>query len=132
MNKTYYTYRIRVANDEHVQVEKLNAQDKLLGEPFGVLRYKEKSEEINFLVQIALSAELKNSKQARVLGEALFDTLFDNTLCQDFVNFHFQVVQQERQLLRVELDIDERGMPEIAALPWEFMCLPARANLGEI
>ncbi|MDF5713904.1 MAG: CHAT domain-containing protein [Rhizonema sp. NSF051] len=132
MDKTYYTYRIRVANDEHVQVEKLNAQDKLLGEPFGIFRYKEKSEEINSLVQIALSAELKNSKQARVFGEALFDALFDNTLRQDFVNFHFQVVQQERQLLRVELDIDEQGMPEIAALPWEFMCLPAMANLGEI
>jgi len=132
MDKTYYTYRIRVANHGRVQVEKWNAQHQLLGEPFGVFRYKDKQEDLNSLVQIALSNELKNSKQARVLGEALFDALFDNTLGQDFVNFHFQVVQQERQLLRVELDIDERGMPEVAALPWEFMCLPARANLGEI
>ena len=132
MDKTYYTYRIRVANHGRVQVEKWNAQHQLLGEPFGVFRYKDKQEDLNSLVQIALSNELKNSKQARVLGEALFDALFDNTLGQDFVNFHVQVVQQESQLLRVELDIDEQGMPEIAALPWEFMCLPGSANLGEI
>ena len=62
----------------------------------------------------------------------MFDILFDDVLLHDFVNFYHRVVQQEKQLLRVELDIDEQGMPEIAALPWEFMCVPARANLGTI
>lgn len=130
--KNYYTYRIRVANDDRVQVQKWNYQHESKGEPSGELRYKEKQEEIQNLLQIVGNNELKNSKQARTLGEALFDVLFDSTLRQDFVNFHFQVVQQEKQLLRVELDIDEQGMPELAALPWEFMCLPAIANLGEI
>ncbi|NMF66852.1 hypothetical protein DP113_13275 [Brasilonema octagenarum UFV-E1] len=130
--KNYYIYRIRVANDARVQVQKWNAQHESKGEPSGNLRYKEKQEEIKQLLQIVGNNELKNSKQARTLGEVLFEVLFDSTLRQDFVNFHFQVVQQEKQLLRVELDIDEQGMPELAALPWEFMCLPASANLGEI
>jgi hypothetical protein len=33
MAKTYYTYRLRVANYERVQVEKWNAQHQSLGEP---------------------------------------------------------------------------------------------------
>ena len=133
MAKTYYTYRIRIANYERVQVEKWNAQHQELGQPSGVFRYKEKLEEIAPLLQAARQKdELNDSSKARALGEALFDVLFDDVLCQDFVNFYYQVVQQEKQLLRVELDIDERGMPEVAALPWEFLCLPARANLGTI
>ena len=66
------------------------------------------------------------------LGEVLFEILFDDVLRQDFANFYHQVVQEEKQLLRVELDIDETLMPEVAALPWEFMCLPQKANLGEV
>ncbi|WP_202895356.1 CHAT domain-containing protein [Iningainema tapete] len=67
-----------------------------------------------------------------MLGEALFDMLFDDVLLHDFVVFYNEVVQAKQQLLRVELDIDERIMPEVAALPWEFMCVPQRANLGTI
>lgn len=132
MTKTYYTYRMRVANDERVQVEKWNDQHQSLGEPAGVFRYKDKLEEINALLKLSRSDQLENSKQARTFGEALFDAVFDNTLRQDFVNFYYQIVQQEKQQLRVELDIDEQKMPAVAALPWEFMCLPASANLGEI
>jgi hypothetical protein len=46
--------------------------------------------------------------------------------------FYEQVVHQDRQFLRIELVIDEQEMPEVAALPWEFLCLPERANLGTI
>jgi len=135
MLKTYYTYRIRIANNERVQVEKSNAQHQSLGEPSGVFRYQEKIGEAQPILEIArnnVENELNDSAQTRALGEALFEILFDDVLRQDFVNFHYQVVQQEKQLLRVELDIDEQGMPEVAALPWEFMCLPQKANLGEI
>ncbi len=132
MAKTYYTYHIRIANRERVQVEKWDAQYQDWGQPSGALRYQEKLAEIEPLLEAARKNELNYSSQARSLGEALFDVLFDDVLRQDFVNFYYQVVQQEQQLLRVELDIDEQGMPEIAALPWEFMCLPERANLGTI
>ncbi|MGB6170171.1 MAG: hypothetical protein WBF52_21500, partial [Geitlerinemataceae cyanobacterium] len=129
MTKTYYTYRIRVANRDRVQVEKWDSQRQHLGQPSGIFRYQEKLEELTPLLKIARENRLKDSGKARELGEALFDILFDDRLRQDFVNFYYKVVQQEKQLLRVELDIDERGMPEVAALPWEFLCLPERDNL---
>jgi tetratricopeptide (TPR) repeat protein len=132
MTKTYYTYRIRVANRDRIQVEKWDAQHQDKGQPSGAFRYQENLAEIAPLLQAAKNNELNNSNLARLLGEALFNVLFDDVLRQDFVNFYYQVVQQEKQLLRVELDIDEQGMPEIAALPWKFMCVPARANLGTI
>ncbi len=135
MNKSYYTYRIRVANNERVQVEKSDAQHQSLGEPSGIFQYQEKIAEAQPILEIArnnIENELNDSAKTRALGETLFEILFDDVLRQDFVNFYFQVVQQDKQILRVELDIDEQGMPEVAALPWEFMCLPQKANLGEI
>jgi hypothetical protein len=133
MTREYYTYHIRVANQKLVQVEKWNFQNQSLGQPSGKFRYRGKLlEQIKSLIQATCNNELNDSSKARTLGEALFDILFDDVLRQDFVNFYYQVVQQEKQLLRVELDIDEQNMPEVAALPWEFMCVPARANLGTI
>ncbi|CAD5945533.1 CHAT domain-containing protein [Planktothrix agardhii] len=132
MEKTYCTYRIRVANRDRIQVEKWDSQHQDRGQPSGAFQYQQKLPEIAPLLQKVRSNELNDSTLARSLGESLFDILFDDVLRQDFVNFYYQVVQQEKQLLRVELDIDEQGMPEIAALPWEFMCVPARANLGTI
>ncbi|NEP13953.1 MAG: CHAT domain-containing protein [Symploca sp. SIO2C1] len=133
MAKTYYTYRIRIANRDRVQVEKWDAQHQDLGQPSGILRYQEQWEEIASLWEMSHQlGALNDYGKARRLGEALFDLLFDEVLRQDFVNFYFQVVQKDKQLLRIELDIDEQGMPEVAALPWEFTCLPESANLGEI
>lgn len=135
MTKTYYTYRIRVANNDRVQVEKSDPQHQSLGEPSGVFHYKDKLEEVTPLLEIVSKKgkeELNDSTKTRILGEALFDILFDDVLRQDFVNFYYDVVQKQKQLLRIELDIDEQGMPQVAALPWEFMCLPQKANLGEI
>lgn len=132
MSKTYYTYRIHIANDERVQVEKWNAQHQSLGKPSGAFRYRDRLENITPLLQKTHNGDLRDYREVRTLGESLFDALFDDVLCQDFVNFYYQVVQKEKQLLRVELDIDERVIPDVAALPWEFMCLPTRANSGEI
>ena len=132
MDKTYSTFRIRVANDARVQVEKWDAEHHDLGQPSGLLRYQENLAEITPLLQSVSDGDLKTAKQARALGEALFNALFDDKLSQEFVNFYYEVVQKGKQLLRVELDIDERELPEVAALPWEFMCLPERENLGEL
>jgi hypothetical protein len=132
MTKAYWNYRICVANYERVQVQKWNDKHQSLGEPSGIFRYQDKLAEITPLLANARNNELQNSSQTRALGEVLFDILFDDVLLHDFVNFYHRVVEQEKQLLRVELDIDEQGMPEIAALPWEFMCVPARADLGTI
>jgi len=66
----------------------------------------------------------------RALGEALFKALFGNILHYDFVNLYEKVVHIENKRLRIELDIDEAQLPEVAALPWEFMCVPEEAQLG--
>jgi formylglycine-generating enzyme required for sulfatase activity len=131
MTKAYFTYRICVANYDHVQVKKLDSQHRSLGEPYGKFSY-EKLGDIKPLLQMAGNNDLKESSNTRAIGEGLFNILFDNVLRQDFVNFYYQVVQIDKQLLQVELDIDERGMSDVAALPWEFTCLPGSANLGEI
>ena len=132
MTKAYWTYRIRVANYERVQVQKWNDKHEPFGEPSGIFRYQDKLAEITPMLATARNDELQSPSQTRAIGEVLFDILFDDVLLHDFVSFYHRVVQQEKQLLRVELDIDEQTMPEIAALPWEFMCVPARANLGTI
>ncbi len=132
MPKTYYTYRIRLSNYDRVQIEKRDSQHQSLGEPAGALRYQEKLPELTPLLQLVKDGAINDSRQTRLLGEILFDVLFDDGLRPDFVSFYHQVVQQEKQLLRVELDIDELGMPDLAALPWEFLSLPIRANLGTI
>lgn len=131
MAKTYYTFRIRLANNELVRVEKWDDQHQSKGEPSRPFRYREKLEQITSLLQPILSGELNNSKQARALGEVLFDAIFDDVLRQEFINFYQEAVRDKKQLLRIELDIDEQTMTEVAALPWEFMCLPASANLGD-
>lgn len=132
MTKAYWTYRIRVANYDRVQVQKWNDKHEPFGEPSGIFRYQDKLAEITPMLATARNDELQNSSQTRAIGEVLFEILFDDALLHDFVDFYHRVVQQEKQLLRVELDIDEQEMPEIAALPWEFMCVPTRANLGTI
>lgn len=131
MTKTYYTFRIRLANDEFVRIEKWDDLHQSRGEPSRPFRYKEKLEQITRLLQPVLTNELNDSKQVRKLGEALFETIFDDVLRQELINFYQEAVRDKKQLLRIELDIDEQTMPEVAALPWEFMCLPASANLGE-
>jgi tetratricopeptide (TPR) repeat protein len=131
MSKKYFTYRICVNNEQRVQIEKYDTERQSLGRPSGDFCYSKNREEIQQLLEIAHNNKL-DKKQSCQLGEALFASLFDPVLSQDFLNFYFKVVQQEEQLLRIELDIDEEEMPEIAALPWEFLCLPERTNQGTV
>lgn len=128
---TYYTYQIKVVSRERVQVKKWDNRHQSLGEPAGVLRasHRERAAE---LLQVARDNLLDNAGESRRLGEALFELLFDEILGQDFVNFYYQVIQRERQILRIELDIDEHLFPDLAAFPWEFLCLPQQMNLGTI
>jgi len=129
MDKAYSTYRIQVVSRERVRVDKRNSQNQSISdEPPRNLRYQEKIELITGLVKKARDNQLNKAEPIKELGEALFDLLFDDAGARDFINFYDEVVQQKKQFLRVELDIDEEIMPELAALPWEFMSLPARFN----
>ena len=129
MRRAYYTYHMHVV-DNHVRVDKLNTQRESVEQAKGVFRLQEK-EEITPLLESIRDNQLNSSDDARKIGEFLFDALFDDVLCHDFFRFHHQVTRIEDQFLRLELDIEE-DMPEVAALPWEFMCLPERKNLASM
>lgn len=131
MPQGYYTYRVRVANPTQVQVEKRNDHNDLLNEPEGKFQYKKYRTKIQPLVVAARTGGLAG-KQVRELGETLFNSLFDDKLSQDFVELYNQVIHDEKKLLRIELDIDEHILPEVASLPWEFLCVPKSANLGTL
>ncbi len=115
MSKAYYTYHIRVANPDLVQVEKWDSLHQSLGQPSGKFRYQDKLADIIELLQVTRDGSLNDAEKSRLLGEALFDMLFDDSLRLDFVTFYNQVVREQKQLLRVELDIDEQNMPQVAA-----------------
>ena len=132
MSKAYYTYQIQLSNEDQVQIQKTDPQRHSFGKPSGALRYKEKSEKITPLLERMKDGEINDSSQTRLLGELLFDVLFDDRLRVDFFEFYNKAVVQEDQLLRVELEIDERRMPGMAALPWEFLCLPESENWGTL
>ncbi|MEM7118603.1 MAG: CHAT domain-containing protein [Chloroflexota bacterium] len=130
--KSYYTYRIRIANRSTVQIEKSNPAGDSLGMPSGKFGYKGRlKKEIDTLLERVQTREISGD-EIKVLGEALFRTLFDDGLRADFVSFYHEVIQHQRELLRLELDVDERELADIAALPWEFMRLPADAGLGNV
>ncbi len=131
MSNAYYTYRIRLANYGSVKVEKRDLNNQSLGDPEGKFGYaNELRQTIDKLVIEAQADALTDDEPVKALGEALFDALFDDVLRQDFVGFYQQVVVTEDRILRIELDVDEASMPEVAALPWEFMRVPSKANLG--
>lgn len=131
MSNAYYTYRIRLANYGAVKVEKRDLNNQSLGDPEGKFGYaNELRQTIDKLVIEAQADALTDDEPVKALGEALFDALFDDVLRQDFVGFYQQVVATEDRILRIELDIDEASMPDVAALPWEFMRVPSKANLG--
>lgn len=132
MTRAYYTYRIYLINYYTVGVEK-KEPGKLDNRISGPFRYQDKiTPEVKELIEEVRKNGLKDANKSRLLGEALFDTLFDDRLCHDFIGFYNEVVRTKQQLLRVELDIDEQNIPEVAAFPWEFMCLPQRTNSGTI
>ena len=110
MSKKYYTYRICLNDFRVVKIERYDPQNQSLGIASGVFSYQEKWQEIQRLLEIAINYEL-SEEQTCQLGEALFNSLFDSRLCQNFLDFYYKFVQEEEQFLRIELDIDEQKIP---------------------
>lgn len=123
-----YTYRIQVTNRERVQIQKFDNQNRDQGQPAGRLNLEHLAR-VQALSQKATDGTI-TAVEVPALGEDLFDILFDDGLRPDFVSFYNTAVHTNRAALRVELDIDEAQLPDLAALPWEFMRVPTRANLG--
>ncbi len=114
MTSEYYTYRITLANPDNVQVKKSDSEHNPLGEPSGKFA-SENLERIRELHKAAQNGDLRGPDVEK-LGELLFDTLFDEGLRSDFFSFH-ENARQKDVPLRLELEVDERQLPDVVALP---------------
>jgi len=124
MEQRYYTYRVCITDRERVRVSKYDPQYHLRGEPTGGFGYRDELEErIKELHQAASSDELTDRNSLKELGEALFVALFDEALHIDFISY-YREARRNSAILRLELDVDESQLPDVAALPWEFMRTP--------
>ncbi len=131
MSRKYYTYRIHITNRDHVQAEVRDTEGSLLGEPSGKFSYRGDIESrIRALHESAGKGSLLDD-EIEELGELLFTILLDEKLRHDFF-IHYQKSREEGALLRIELDIDEQNLPDIAALPWEFLHVPFETGYGTV
>jgi len=134
MSKPYSTYRICVNYEDEVEVEWTDSETKSQRKLKRALNYNSRivnnSEAAN-LLEAANTGSLSDRASTRQLGETLFEALLDDVLMFNFLDV-YQNVKQQGGYLRVELDIDESRVPAIAAIPWEFLCLPEKAGQGSI
>jgi hypothetical protein len=121
-----YTYKILIANKDKVRVEQHGPGNTLIGEPSGKF-FSENLSDIQMLADKAGDGKLKTPDE---FGELLFNTLFDDKLKTDFSVFCNKAIS-EKAILRIELDIDENQLPEIAAIPWEFISVPPDSAQGK-
>src|SRR5690349_21204243 len=123
-----YTYAMRITQ-QTIYVEKRDARDTLIGQPSGPSGYHGTARaRIQDLHQAAARGDI-NADGVRALGEMLAAVLFQPVLRRDFLNAYEQA-RSAGALLRLELDVDERVLPEVAALPWEWLTLPTSADHG--
>lgn len=125
--RNYITYRLRLEPPGRVRVDK-SGPDGQLGEPGGALRFDIQRHELGRLRDAAAASELDAAGIAR-FGELLFDVLFDESLARDFLHT-YEDVRRADGYVRVELDIPELDLPDVAAMPWELLCIPADQGTG--
>lgn len=118
----FYTYHIRIYDRSLVKAEVRNLDNELVAEPSGAFRYRYKKDR---LIALQLAARLGQLSDEGVveLGNALFSVLFDSKLQHDFFHHH-KTAKAQKSLLRIELEVDERRLPDVVALPWEFLRVP--------
>lgn len=122
-----YTYQMRITQDRIVHTEQRNPRQELIGQPSGQFGY---SGEVRERIQALSQAATRNTivaEETRELGVLLARVLFEHVLLRDFLHCYEQA-RTEGAFVRLELDIDERLLPEVAALPWEWMSLPTPAD----
>ena len=129
--RNYYIVRVRVENLQEVSAEIDDPDGQPVGGTLsGPLNYNtEAGEHIRTLHTKAVKGLLNSDDEGEALGEALFNVLFNERLRFSFFDIHVQT-RKEKALLRLELDINERIAPELAALPWEFMRIPIDAGVA--
>ncbi len=112
--------RIKVMEAGKVRMEIMDPDRRKTGEPSGDSEFK-KGVPPRILELLDQARENKLKKPAiEKLGGKLFSALFDQVLFNEFLNLYDQI-REKNAWLRLELDVDEKKLPEVAALPWELM-----------
>ena len=129
MTQAHYTFRVQITSKEGVRVDVYDAENNDKGHPSGSFGFRGKVRtRILKLHQAAQRGEVTET-EIQELGEKLFEILLDQGLRARFFMFRDEA-RQKNVALRFELDIDERQLPEIAALPWEFMRVKPAMEYG--
>lgn len=132
MGSNVFTFHLSVQNDQEVRVTQSGGDESWPGNPDGKLNYTgNRKKRIAALCQVVHNNST-NKEQIRELGQLLFTTLFDNSLKVPFLKGYNRVRNQPNAVLRLELEINENVVPDLAALPWELMCVPADNITGEL
>lgn len=132
MGSNVFTFHLSVQNDQEVRVTQSGGDESWPGNPDGKLNYKgHRKKRIATLCQ-AVHNNSADKDKIRELGQLLFTTLFDDSLRVPFLNGYNRVRNQPNALLRLELEINENVLSELAALPWELMCSPVTGITGEL
>lgn len=138
MSRNTYLYRLQVFGEGGpVQVDFRDPNNVEGGNPSGKFRYAEYRKKIEPLARRAFEAKgnkrVLSKSEIRELGEALFNTMFDQALRIHFLERYHKVVHdKDANLLRMELEFDEASVPHLASLPWEFMCVPHNQITGAL
>ncbi|NHZ72016.1 MAG: CHAT domain-containing protein [Aquificales bacterium] len=129
MNDKTYTYRIRLSDTKTVNVEKQGPNNNDRGHPSGDFQLNEDRK--TKITELKAKAAIDEDEIIE-LGTALFEALFDSELKNDLLLFYDEVVHKNDALLRIELDINEKDLPFIASLPWEFLHVPSNKITGNL
>src|SRR5262245_50595076 len=131
MSLPYFIFRIEIADRDRIKVEIRDPSNNKRSIP-GKFRYKDDLKAlIQKLHEEARAGALDSPEAVPKLGEALFSILLDGRLCHELF-ICYENARREEALMRLELDVDERELPEVAALPWEFMCVPPEQGYGTV
>jgi hypothetical protein len=128
MAKGYYTYHIRIDNLEDINIEKYDPAGNDQGKLRGAFSYTKQEARLQELHRSAFADEL-GEDGVKELGELLFEALFDTRLRYDFFKLYETALSANHDL-RITLNIDEKKLPQVAALPWEFLRTPGSNDYG--
>lgn len=132
MFKPYLTYHIHIINPRSVRVNVIDSTNKIIERktyPFELTTDAiVQAEKLN----IKIREDEISEEDLRRLAELLFKALFNDGHRNDFIRYYDRIKNEKGKYLRLELEIDEGYLPQIAAMPWECMRVPKEFYLGEI
>ncbi|MCI0559796.1 MAG: CHAT domain-containing protein [Nitrososphaera sp.] len=124
----YINYHVEVTPDGMwVRIRIYRPDGEEAGQPHCRFGLSEVQDEVLSLSDKVAQGDASREEIER-LGELLFGALFHDAAVAENFRYTFRQARERKQGLRIELDFDETQMPEVAALPWEFIRAPQTAG----